>query len=101
MYLHDIKRIDLACIDLDEAITALAFARAIQAEYQHQEMPSPVWLDERVVQLDREVKEQKRDNLLRSLAQAKVKRESLKTRDQRLSDVNENLAALEAAIAKL
>lgn len=84
----------------DEVIAELAINRMIVNEYKLHELPIPEPLSRQMTDLEREAKSRRRDQLERALAQAKARKDQYKTREQRLDDVNSEIAAIEAALAK-
>ena len=95
MLLLEIRKANIEAMDLDDAITCVAVLKLSAAEYVAQGLPAPDWLAERLDEMQREVTTRKRDWLLARLRKARIQRESLKTRDQRMADANAEIDKLE------
>lgn len=98
--LLEIRKMSIESIDLDEAVSALALLKATRAEYDAQTLPVPEWVDERLTELQAELKSRRRDYLSAALKRAKMKRDALKSRDERARDAEAEVQALEKALAQ-
>ena len=87
-------------LSTEEVFAELAINRLVVDQYKALDMPAPHDLTRQVSELEREAKSRRRDQLERALAQARGRKEGFKTREQRLDDVNAEIAAIEAALAK-
>lgn len=93
-----ICELNLDSIDMDEAIEALAISKVFKVEYETNQLPIPDWLAVRVEELTREVKSRHRDYLERALKNARARAEALKSREQKVTDVQSEIAELENAL---
>jgi hypothetical protein len=100
MLLLELKRVDLDAIDLDEAVTALAFAETVANKYKDLELPAPDWLTDKVAGLRREVDNRHRDLLEMRLRQARTRRDQLRTREERVQGIDAEIADLQKRLGQ-
>lgn len=90
-----LRAVSMASLTLEEAVAVLATHKAIRKEFEDQRIPAPEWLGEQIVDLQREVAVKRVDYLQHQLRKARLKADSLKTRDERRADANAEIARLE------
>jgi len=83
---------------VEELIELRANARAIFAEYEAQKLDKPDWLNNAVNDLDREIAARVRDERARRLSEAKARRSSLKTTEEKRQDLDREIAELEETL---
>lgn len=98
--LLQIRNMNKESLDMDETIQALAFCKLTKAEYDAIDLPAPDWLTTMMTELQREVKRRRHALLERALQQAEARAESLKSREQRVTDVSAEITRLKAELNK-
>src|ERR1700675_3878849 len=82
-----------------EALTELrAQARLLYSEYESQKLDIPDWLNSAVNDLDREIASRVRDERSRRLSEARARRASLKTTEEKRSDLDKEILELEDSL---
>ena len=82
----------------EDIVFNLAMLEVVDAKYKTLGIKMPDHLSTQLEDLGREAKSRHRDMLHRALAQAKLKVQSLKSREQRLDDAKAEIERLEAAL---
>jgi hypothetical protein len=88
-------------IDLDEAISLVAFGKVLSAEYAEFEMETPEWLTEALTSLKREIGVRRLDAIEREIKDADSRLEALKSADEKRTDLRAKKDRLEALKAKI
>lgn len=96
--LNELKRIDLDGADLEQLVSMAAFARNLQAEYNHRNVPIPPWLDNKSRDLTREITRRSQDELQRQYSELLAQEASLMTPAEKRDLVAKKKAALEAQL---
>lgn len=96
--LIELRKIDVEAIQFDEGIVVLAMLKLVRKEYEDESIPLPEWLVQKIASLQREVKIRHRDYLAAALLRAKTARDTLKTRDEKVKDLDGEIARLDAAL---
>lgn len=97
--LEKLKNLTLDRLDIDEAVSLSAFARALKAEYEHVGAEAPAWLDDRSRELRSEIRDRLRDSVQKRLREAKSRLESLATPDEKRERLRQEIAELEKVAA--
>lgn len=92
--LKELRALNHDRIDVDEAIGYLAYAKMVQAEYEHAGIDAPDWLDAVVKSLRRTIREKTQDRLQARLSEATSRMETLKTPEQKRSELKKEIADL-------
>jgi hypothetical protein len=98
--LKELRGLDIERTDLDEMVALSAFGRDMKAEYERLIIPIPEWLEDRLVELDRETRLRRTDALEKKLKELRARKETLKTAEQKRQDVDTEMAKIEAALGK-
>lgn len=69
--------------------------KVIDAGYQELKLETPDWVTEKLIEVDHEITTRSRGELMRRLKAAKARRSALKTADEKRSDLDGEIAALE------
>ena len=96
--LLEIYNVSIDSADMEEAIAALASARAIVSEFTAQQIPVPDRLKFRIEEIERDVKMKRRDYLELKRRNVQMKIDSLKTRDERRDEAKAELEQIEAQL---
>jgi len=99
--LNRLRSLKVETLQPEDAIELLVTAKAVKAEFDARQMEVPDFIEQGIVQLNREISSRNADNLERRLAELKARRLSLTPRAERLKEIDEELAALQAAKAKV
>lgn len=97
--LERLKLIDLARMDMDEAMALAAFGRGLQHEYAEFEIEPPAWLHSRLRELQREIRARHMDGLEKRLRDLKRMRESLEEPAAKREKMDAEIKKLENAIS--
>lgn len=81
---------------VEEVITLLALAKTIRNEFSThtQVIETPEWLDDKIRSLERELTLRTADVLEKRLREAKARRDSLKTAEEKRKELDAEIAAL-------
>jgi hypothetical protein len=96
--LDELKNLDLIRLSLEEVVYLYGTATSLKRCYMELSTDAPVWLDERISELKREVRTRKTDVMAKRLREAKIRLESLKTAEEKREALRKEIAELEAAI---
>lgn len=97
--LTQLKNLVIDRVDMDEALSLIVFGKQLAAEYGGHGIEPPMWLTEALEELDREIARRRRDELRRMLKEAKLRREGLKTVDEKRQELDDRIGRLEAQIS--
>lgn len=90
-----LKSFDSERSNPDEMVELSAGARILAAEYQTLGLESPDWLEEKRVEVKRELDTRLADMKAKRIRELKAKLATLKTAEERRSEIAEELARLE------
>lgn len=96
--MDQLRNLNMDRIDMDDAVALLAFGRTVVKTYEENSLETPEWLKESIAQLEREVKARRRDNLERALKNARARRDSLKTAEEKRATLDEEIARITKAL---
>lgn len=96
--IEKLKNLVVAKYQVEELIELRAGARSLFDEYATQKLDQPEWLSNSVNDLDREIAARVRDERARRLSEARARRSSLKTLDEKRSDLDREIAELEETL---
>ncbi len=96
--LKELRGLDVERTDLDEMVALSTFGRAMNAEYDRLAIPIPEWLEDRLTELDRETRLRRTDALEKKLKELKARKETLKTAEQKRTDVDSEMLKIEKAL---
>lgn len=85
-------------LDVDEAVSLSAFARAQAAEYEELGLPVPGWLEKSTDVLREEIAWRTRASDLAELKRLETELEGMKTLGERKTDTQKKLAALQGRL---
>ena len=86
-------------LDMDELFALSAFGKSIRVEYQERSLPIPVWLEEQLGVLNREILARRRDELEKRLKDIKAQRSTLETASEKRTRLDVEQAELEKQLA--
>lgn len=92
--------LDATSLAMDELLEALASAKITKTEYELNGLPPPDLLVERITSMQEEVKSRRRDYLQRALKQAQARQSTLKTREEKATEVAAEIAKLQKELAQ-
>lgn len=92
-----LRNFNINAIEIDEAIAMLAFAKTIRAEYDNLQVDVPIWLDERVREIKHEIRARHQDIIDKRLREVNAKLDSLKTPEEKRTDLRAEKDRLEKA----
>ena len=95
--LEQLKNLNLERLDLEEAVSLVHFAKGLRAEFESQTLDVPEWLDDSIRSLTREIRDRQADSRARRIKEIKARLATLKTTEERRSELSEELKKLEAA----
>lgn len=87
-------------IGIEELIALHAFGRQLRAEFELFNVPVPEWVSDSLDSLRIEIKSRNRDRLQADLRKKKALLTTLKTPDEKRSDLNSEVEALEKQLAE-
>lgn len=93
--LEKLKNLDVERIDLDEAVELSAIGRVVKDEYEKNGAEAPTWIDDRLREVRREIRARQADMIDKRLREAKARRASLKTTEEKRADLDREIAELE------
>lgn len=95
LYLLELQKLSVASMTLDDMLAVSAECKILKTEYESHKVPVPEGLTSKIEDLAREIGLKRRDYLAMRLKSALLKREGLKTRDERVADTDREIAELE------
>jgi hypothetical protein len=98
MLFQRIRTLQVDRLDVDEAIELVTFGRIAETTYSGYNVPTPEWLKDGIAQLDTEIKRRRRDMLEARAKELKAKLSTLKSREERKSETEAELAKLNDAL---
>jgi len=98
--LIELKSATLNRMDIDDLLELSAYARALENEAKELGVELPEWIAENAQSIRREIKAKNRDRLAARIKAVKARRETLKTPDEKRTALDNELAVLEAELAK-
>lgn len=98
MLFQKIRTLNLDRMDVDEAIELVTFARQATGTYDSYKVPTPQWLSDGIAMLDGEIKRRRRDMLEARQREIKATLTTLKTREEKRSELEAELAQLNDAV---
>lgn len=93
-----LRNLNIDRLSVDEAVFLLTSAKTFAAGYAEIGIPVPEWLGDNIRSLEKDVKSRQRDEMERRLREAKTRRNSLRTAEEKRKDIDEEIARLEAAL---
>lgn len=98
--LNDLKAANFDRLDLDEAVSLLAFASSLDATYKAHQLETPDWLKDKLPSLRKEVDRRRRDSLEAALKSALARRDALRTSEEKRKDTDAEIARLQASLGE-
>jgi hypothetical protein len=98
--LEKLKNFDVDRLDLDELVMLSAFARILVAEFEVLKAQTPEWLEIQTKVLRRAILARQADMLEKRLREAKLRRDALKTPDEKRAALDNEIAELTAALGR-
>jgi hypothetical protein len=95
--LERLKNLDLERMDVDEMVAMSAFAKSLASEYSALALDQPEWLDTKSTELKREIGTRLADLRDKRIRELKARLNTLKSTEEKKSDLTAELARLEAA----
>lgn len=89
-----LKRFNAETANPDEMVELLFQARGLRAEYEHQNVEVPVWLDDSTRTIKRELDARLADQRAMRIRQLEAELAGLQTREEKRDAVREELARL-------
>ena len=96
--IEKLKNLTVAKYPVEELLEFRVWARMIYEEYSTQKLDHPEWLNSAIVALDQEIKSRVRDERARRLSEAKARRSSLRTTEEKRADLDKEITELEEAL---
>lgn len=96
--LQQLKTLDLDRIDIEDAVAAQTFGKALMENFKANKLPVPEWLQEKMPMLDRAIAESRRDLLTRERKHLQGQRDGLRSADERRKDLDSRLAEIDASL---
>jgi uncharacterized small protein (DUF1192 family) len=96
-----LRGLDVERYTVDELVELRAGARLLLQEYQLANYQVPEWLTDRVTILDAEITRLRADSIRKRVRELQVRKGELRTQEQKRQDVENELAVLEAELAKV
>jgi hypothetical protein len=96
--IEKLKNLSVAKYPVEELLEFRVWARMIYEEYSTQKLDHPEWLNSAIVALDQEIKSRVRDERARRLSEAKARRSSLRTTEEKRADLDKEITELEEAL---
>jgi hypothetical protein len=85
-------------VSVDELLALHAFGRGLEGSYKEFQLGTPDWITESLTVLNQEIKAKHRDILSKQLAEAKARRESLRSTEEKRKAVDASIEELEKAL---
>lgn len=96
--LEKLKHLDLDKLDIDQAVSLVAFGDMLIYTYEKRELEVPQWLTDNVRELNREITARHRDNLEKALKETDAGLEALKTQGEKREDLKARQERLRKAL---
>ncbi len=96
--LEQLKNLDLDRIGIEDAVELSSQGRQIQTEFEALNVEQPAWLATRLRELRREIRVQQQDRIEKQLREAKARLEVLKPAEQKRTEVEAEIARLQALL---
>jgi ABC-type phosphate transport system auxiliary subunit len=90
--------VDVDTADMDELILNQAMLRLVNQGYEEAGIETPEYILDRLAAISREITERNRAELQKRLRTLKLKREGLKTREEKAKDMEAEIAELESKL---
>lgn len=94
---EQLKNLNLDRMELDEAIGLYAYGKHLQGTYAEFSIDPPSWLTINLKSLSREIQSRDADRKEKLLSELRSRRDALRTPDEKRKELDEKIAALEAA----
>lgn len=98
--IEKLKNLNVSTYSLEELLELRAMSRLYYDEYKTQKLNPPDWLNNAVVALDGQIHLLVQDELERRLTDAKARRLSLRTPEEKRADLDREIGELEQALGK-
>lgn len=98
--LLEIRQVNIAGIDFNEAIMHLAVLKLAKKEYEEMKLPAPDWVVEKLEALAREVNDRHRDYLESKLREVNRERNALRSREEKKAALDAEAEELRKALNK-
>jgi hypothetical protein len=83
---------------VEELFIAKAQLKAIDDGYQQFKMETPEWVSDLLLEVDHEITKRNKGELMRRLKAARARRSALKTADEKRTELDSEINALENAL---
>ena len=93
-----LKSLNVDRIDLDEAVSLLAFANSVGAEYEAQGLPIPEWLQDAARTLRNEIALRARDAREKRVKELRRSLDGLRTTEEKRKSYQKELRELEVSL---
>jgi hypothetical protein len=81
--------------DLEDVVALSSFAKSFRSEFEHNNLEVPSWLDDKIRELGREIRNRSADNIAMKLKEAKARRAVLRTTEEKRAELDKEIAKLE------
>lgn len=95
--LERLKLFDSRRADPDEMVELHSFARQLLAEYKELGLPIPEWIEDKRLEVKRELETRLADMKAKRIREIKAKMSTLKTAAERRAELEEELKSLQGA----
>lgn len=89
---------DIEILGVEELFVAQAQLHTIDAGYQELKLDTPEWVTDKMGDIDREITNRMKGELLRRLKAAKARRAALKTPEEKRGELDSEIAQLETML---
>lgn len=96
--IEKLKNWNVAAGDVDEAVELYAIGIAVVTAYNTLSITTPSWLEEKLRDVESEVKRRARDEKVRRLKEAQLKLNSLKTAEEKRGELKAEIEKLTAEL---
>jgi DNA anti-recombination protein RmuC len=95
-----LKSFDPVRYDLDEMLSLRAYATSLEAQYAEMGLEAPEWLKDVHEKLTKEIKTRTRDAIEKELRETETRLESLKTAEEKRTDLRAKADRLRARLGQ-
>lgn len=84
--------------DVDELVELVVSGKALATAYREYLLPTPEWLGETILSVEKEIKDRRKDSLAKALKSAESRLETLKSAEEKRGDIKVEIERLRAAL---
>lgn len=98
MNINSLKNLTLRNVTLEEAMAARAELKLLATSYEENKITIPDWIGEKIIEIEKEIKDQVRSERLATLKKLEARRAALMTTDEKRKALDDEISMLKTSM---